>query len=249
MDHDFPSRGTPRFAGTFLVAVAATVLASAVPGGELPGQQLDRGRFRLFLDGSEMGTEDFAIQRIGSGEAQETLARGAVRMNDGRVVTTILRTVGPAMAFSEYEAIVRGADTLQVRVLNAGDRLRRVTVAPWGEEEQEFRASPRTMIFDAGVAHHYFVIGGFLARGAADTTLHAFEPRSEREDWAADLDIGSETITLEGEQVEATRVRIVSGDQVRTVWFDGSGRLVRVEVPTDGFVAQREYGGLNQTGT
>ena len=231
------------FAARLLAALALAVLAFSVPGAELPGQQLDRGRFRLFLYGSEMGTEDFAIQRIGSGEAQQTLARGAVRMNDGRVVTTILRTVGPSMAFSEYQAIVGGVDTLEVRVLHAGDRLRRVTVAPWGEEEQEFRASPRTMIFDAGVAHHYFVIGGFLARGAADMTLHAFEPRSEREDWAADLDIGSETITLQGEQVEATRVRIVSADQVRTVWFDGSGRLVRVEVPTDGFVAQREYGG------
>ena len=243
MDHEVPSRSTIGFAARLLTALAVAVLAFSVPVAELPGQQLDRGRFRLFLYGSEMGTEDFAIQRIGSGEAQQTLARGAVRMNDGRVVTTILRTVGPSMAFSEYQAIVGGADTLEVRVLHAGDRLRRVTVAPWGEEEQEFRASPRTMIFDAGVAHHYFVIGGFLARGAADMTLHAFEPRSEREDWAADLDIGSETITLQGEQVEATRVRIVSGDQVRTVWFDGSGRLVRVEVPTDGFVAQREYGG------
>ena len=243
MDHEVPSRSTIGFAARLLTALAVAVLAFSVPVAELPGQQLDRGRFRLFLYGSEMGTEDFAIQRIGSGEAQQTLARGAVRMNDGRVVTTILRTVGPSMAFSEYQAIVGGADTLEVRVLHAGDRLRRVTVAPWGEEEQEFRASPRTMIFDAGVAHHYFVIGGFLARGAADMTLHAFEPRSDREDWAADLDIGSETITLQGEQVEATRVRIVSGDQVRTVWFDGSGRLVRVEVPTDGFVAQREYGG------
>ena len=238
-----PSRRPLGSAGSILTVAALSVLASSVPGAHLLGQQLDRGRFRLFLDGLEIGTEDFTIQRIGSGDAQETLARAAVRMNDGRVVTTILRTVGPSMAFSDYAAIVRGADTLEVRVLHAGNRLRRVTVAPWGEEEQEFRASPRTMIFDPGVAHHYFVLGGFLARETGDMTLHAFEPRSEREDWTADLSIGSETITLQGEQVEATRVRIVSGDQVRTVWFDGSGRLVRVEVPTDGFVAQREYGG------
>ena len=243
MDRLVSSRRPLGLPGSLLAIVAVSVLASSVPGARLLGQQLDRGRFRLFLDGSEIGTEDFTIQRIGSGEAQETLARGAVRMNDGRVVTTILRTVGPSMAFSEYAAIDRGADTLEVRVLHAGNRLRRVTVAPWGEEEQEFRASPQTMIFDTGVAHHYFVLGGFLAPGIADMTVHAFEPRSERADWAADLHIGAETITLQGEQVEATRVRIVSGDRVRTVWFDGSGRLVRVEVPTDGFVAQREYGG------
>ena len=163
-------------------------------------------------------------------------------MKDGRVIATILRTVGPAMAFSEYAANVRGADTLEVRVVHAGGRLRRVTVAPWGEEEQEFRASPRTMIFDAGIAHHYFVVGGFLAGGTIAPTLHAFEPRSGRDDWDADLDIGSETLLLEGEQVEATRVRILSGGETRTVWFDGSGRLVRVEVPRDGFVAQRDYG-------
>ncbi len=243
MDRHISSRRPLGSAGSLLTVAAVSVLASSFPSAHLLGQQLDRGRFRLFLDGLEIGTEDFTIQRIGAGDAQETLARAAVRMNDGRVVTTILRTVGPSMAFSDYQAFVRGADTLEVRVLHAGNRLRRVTRAPWGEEEQEFRASPGTMIFDPGIAHHYFVLGGFLARETGDMTLHAFEPRSEREDWAADLQIGSETITLQGEQVAATRVRIVSGDQVRTVWFDGSGRLVRVEVPTDGFVAQREYGG------
>ena len=242
MDRHLPSRRSLRPGGGLLAAVTLTVLASSLPASPLRGQQLDRGRFRLFQDGLEIGTEDFTIQRIGSGEAQETLARGAVRMNDGRVIATILRTVGPAMAFSEYAANVRGADTLEVRVVHAGGRLRRVTVAPWGEEEQEFRASPRTMIFDAGIAHHYFVVGGFLAGGTTAATLHAFEPRSGREDWDADLDIGSETLLLEGEQVEATRVRILSGGETRTVWFDGSGRLVRVEVPKDGFVAQRDYG-------
>lgn len=242
MDQHLPSRQPLRPVGGLLAVVILTVLASTVHAAELRGQQLDRGRFRLFLDGSEVGTEDFTIQRIGSGEAQETLARGAVRMNDGRVITTILRTVGPAMAFSEYAAIVRGADTLEVRVVHAGDRLRRVTVAPWGEEEQEFRASPRTMIFDPGIAHHYFVVGGFLAGGTTETTLHAFEPRSGGKNWNAELDIGSETLMLEGEQVEATRVRIRSGGEIRTVWFDGSGRLVRVEAPQDGFVAQRDYG-------
>ena len=242
MDQHFPSLRPLRPAGGLFAVVILTVLASSVPAAQLQGQQLDRGRFQLFQDGSEIGTEDFTIQRIGSGEAQVTLARGAVRMNDGRVITTILRTVGPAMAFSEYAASVSGADTLEVRLLPGGDRLRRVTVAPWGEEEQEFRASPRTMIFDAGVAHHYFVVGGFLAGGRAAATLHGFEPRSAGEDWDAELDIGSETLLLEGEQVEATRVRILSGGETRTVWFDGSGRLVRVEVPKDGFVAQRDYG-------
>ena len=232
------------FAGSrALVTLAAAILVAALPVGADGQLVLDRGIFRLFVDGEEAGEEEFTIQRIGTGDAQATLARGTVTMNDGRTVVTVLRLESPAMLLNEYEAMVTGTDTLAVRVVRTGDRLRTRTVASWGEEMREYRARATTVLFDEGVAHHYFLLAQILERGGETASLHAFAPLSEREEAAARLSVGSETIMLEGERVEATRIGFGSGQGAGTAWFDGSGRLVRVSLPARGFAAERRFEG------
>ena len=226
-----------------LVILAAAILAAALPVGAYGQLVLDRGTFRLFVDGEEAGAEEFTIQRIGTGDALVTLARGIVTMNDGRTVVTVLRLEGPAMVLNEYEAVVTGADTLAVRVVRRGDRLQTRMVAPWGEEMRYYRARATTVLFDEGVAHHYFLLARFLENGGETASLHAFAPLSEREQTAARLSFGSETIVLEGERVQATRIGFGSGQGAGTAWFDGSGRLVRISLPARGFAAERSFEG------
>ena len=36
--------------------------------------------------------------------------------------------------------------------------------------------------------------------------------------------------------------RLVAEDDVRLVWFDDQGRVLRVEIPAQGFVAERTSG-------
>lgn len=226
--------GLPRRQAPLRGVVATAVLALIAPEGAR-GQLVDRGAFRLSVDGAEVGTEEFTIQREGSGDAQVTLARGTIAMRDGRTVTTLLRLRGTAMILNEYSAIVTGADTLAVRVVRAGNRLRTRTEASRGEEERAYRARPSSVIFDERVAHHYFILGA-LEDGAA---VHILAPLAEREEAAARLVTGSETIQLGGERVATTRVRFGSGEGGGTVWFDGSGRLVRVHLEGRGFLAER----------
>ena len=224
----------------FVAVVAAAVVA---PHRGLRAQLVDRGTFHLTVDGEEAGTEEFTIRRSGTGDAQVTLARATIAMRDGRTVTTVLRVKGPTMILEDYSAFVTGTDTLAVRAVRAGDRLRTRTVAPWGEEVREYRARPSTVLFDEGVAHHYFLLGRFAGGADDGVTLHTVAPLSERAESALELEVGSETILLEGERVEATRIRFGSGDGAGTAWFDGSGRLVRVALPGSGFVAQRSSEG------
>lgn len=215
-------------------AVAVAVLALIAPEGAR-GQLVDRGTFLLYVDGAEAGTEEFTIRREGSGDARVTLARGTVDLRDGRTVTTLLRLMGTAMTLNEYSAFVTGADTLAVRVVRAGNRLRTRTEASRGEEERAYRARSSSVVFDEGVAHHYFVLGA-LRDGA---TVHMLAPLAEREEAAARLVTGSETIQLGGERVATTRIRFGSGEGAGTAWFDGSGRLVRVHLEGRGFLAER----------
>ena len=228
-----PVRSSVRLGGAFLLALA---LVCPAPGS---GQLVDSGVFRLYFDGQEAGTEEFTIHRRGTGGAQETLAMGTVTMRSGRVFKTLLQVQGPGMAVAEYQVSVAGVDAVEVRLVRAGDRLRRTVVAPGGEQVQEYRARPGTVIFEAGVAHHYFVLGALLEGGAAETTLYTFTPLSDEPASTALLLAGPQLLEAGGATIETTRVRLGTGENAGAAWFDGSGRLVRVSLPEAGFLAVR----------
>lgn len=237
-------RSRPRHtAGPLWVACfVASLVFAAVAVGEASGQRVDRGAFRLFVNGVEAGVEEFEIQRRGEGDDQRTLAKGTVEMRDGSTLVTTLLATGGALALHSYQARrIAGGDTLAVTMERADRRrLDALTRGPWGEEVREYRAPDNTtVVLDEGVAHHYFVLGGLL-RGPVPT-LHLLSPVVQAEA-EAEAEAGSETIRIGGEPVATTRVRLRAEDGERVAWFDGSGRLVRVEVPARGFVAERVLG-------
>ncbi len=207
--------------------------------GAASGQLVDSGRFLLYLNDREVGVEDFTIQRLGSGDAQRTYARGNVTMHDGRVFRTVLQMVGPEMAVAAYQVSLSGADTAVASFVRAGDRLRATVVEPEGERFREHRARPTTVVFDEGVAHHYFVLGLFTAAGDVGRTLHTFAPLSEEPEDTVELRVGPHALDIGGAMVETTRVRLGADDEAGAAWFDGSGRLIRVALPLHGFAAER----------
>lgn len=218
-----------------------TVLLAAGPlyAGTLAAQVLERGTFRLWIDGTEAGSEQFTIQRQGTGGAQTTEARSIVSMRDGRRLDTHLEVVGPELTLVQYLAVETGPDTMSVTLSRTGDRLRTRTVTDWGLRVRGYRARPATFVFDEGVAHHYFVLAGFAAADAVGRTMHVFSRASDGIKPIEVTGTAPETIELGGERIEATRVDFGSGVAAGTVWFDGSGRLVRVSLPGRGFVAER----------
>ena len=222
-------------------ACIAASLGPVLPAAEARGQRVDRGAFRLLVNGQEVGAEEFEIQWRGEGDAQRTMAKGTVAMRDGPTLVTTLLAVGRTLVVRSYQALhVAGGDTLVVTLERTGGRrLDARTLAPWGEEVRGYRAPPSTVILEEGVAHHYFVLEALL-RGPSPP-LHLLSPVSQ-EKAAADVDAGQETIHVDGESIATTRVRLNAEDGARLAWFDGSGRLVRVEVPARGFVAERVLG-------
>ncbi len=201
----------------------------------LAGQLPDRGTFRISINGEEAGEEEFVVQRSGSGAR----ARGTLTLRNGRTVTTFLDLVGSDLRLNVYQASVTGPDTAAVYVAARADgALDSRLTGPWGEEVREYRARPSTVVLDDGMAHHYFVLAPVLA-GSASGVLHAVAPLARREDDAMELDVVPETIRVGDETVDATRVRMGTGESARSAWFDGGGRLVQVAVPAQGFLAQR----------
>ena len=133
---------------------------------------------------------------------------------------------------------VTGPEAVELRLHRdrAGRRYEAVVYSEIGEERWEFPVRPGTRILERDVAHQYY----FLRDAPEGSITHTLEPRSRA--WV-NLEAGpwtEEEVRLGQGPVQARRVEFFSGEDRRIVWFDRVlGRVLRVEVPATGYVAER----------
>lgn len=222
-----------RMTARILTTAALATAAFVAPGR---GQTVDQGVFQLFVNGQPVGSEEFVIQRTGSGAAQTTLARGTLTLREGTVMTQ-LQVTGPGLTVYRYSVQITGGDARSINVARTGDRLQARTVAPWGEELREYRATVGTLLLDRGVAHHYFLLRPFLDR--LPNTAHAVSPLAESEETLSGFELETGTRDVGGEATEVRIIRLRGRGGAREAWFDSSGRLVRASDEASGLVAER----------
>ncbi|NNF27794.1 MAG: hypothetical protein HKN73_11285 [Gemmatimonadetes bacterium] len=219
--------------GARLVGTVGVTLVSAMG---LTAQTVDQGVFQLSVNGEAVGSEEFVIQRTGTGAAQITLARGTLTLT-GSTIITQLQVTGPDLSVFRYSVQVTGEDARSVNVARTGNRLQARTVAPWGEELREYRATAGTLLLDRGVAHHYFLLRPFLEQMPG--SAHVVSPLAELEETLSGFELDAGTRSVAGEPTEVRILRTRGRDGLREAWFDSSGRLVRVSDEGSGFVAER----------
>jgi hypothetical protein len=166
------------------------------------------------------------------------VANAVIRLQSSGGTTelrSLLETLLPDGAASRYQLKVSGAETAELTMALAGRRFVSLIRTQRGEEEREFLARPETRILEEGVAHHYY----FLRSVREGSAAPAIEPRTRRQlrlvasAWTEeDLDLGTT-------RVPARRVVFTAGDDERIVWFDRQGRVLRLEIPSRRFVAER----------
>jgi hypothetical protein len=220
-----------------LTILLATVLAVPAPGGA-QGVVVDEGRFAVSLDGASAGTEDFTIRRAGLGRDDAFFANATVTLTRGgrtQLMRPLLRAAPPDGTAGEYQIEVTGVDALDLRLRRAGRRFTAVIRSETGEEQREFAADAATRVLEADVAHHYY----FLREAPEGSVTPVLVPRLRG---AVELVADSESeVELRSGQsvVPARRVDFTSGEERHAGWFDRLGRVLRVEVPARGYVAER----------
>jgi hypothetical protein len=200
---------------------------------------VDEGTFTVTVNGRDAGTETFAIRRSGLGNEGTVLAHGVVTLSleGGRQeVRPILEAIPTNGTTTRYQVTVSGAEELQASLALAGNRYVSEFRSPAGEEEREFLARPATHVLDVMVAHQYYFMRGVL-EGSRATVI---EPRTRRSISLEASGWEDDEISLGRNRVPARRVTFGVGDDARTVWYDGQGRVLRVAVPSLGYVAERE---------
>lgn len=210
----------------------------AAPAAPLAAQTtvVDEGSFRLSIRGTPVGTETFAIRRSGEGDAATHVAQGRVTLDSGEETRALLQVEGSALRPSAYQIEVTGTEKQSIRGQAAGSRFRATIVSTAGETMREYIASEGAVVLDEGVAHQYY----FLAAAVQGGRVPIIIPRQSRQISASVSVAGSETIRIAGSPVSARRISIEpAGMGRRLVWVDTQGRVLRLEIPDDSFVAER----------
>lgn len=203
------------------------------------GVVVDQGQFAVTVKGVAVGTEDFVIRRAGLGSGDAVFANATVALVVGGAaqdMRMILRAIPPAGSADSYQIDVTGVGAAEIGLEKAARRFVATVRSPAGEEDREFPARPDTRVVELDVAHHYYFLRDLLP----DREVHVLEPRSRRQITLTASERTEESITLGRNIVSARRITFSSdGSDDRTVWFDRQGRVLKVEVPSRAYAAER----------
>lgn len=224
------------------LSLAALAALFVLPGnGAAQGTLIDEGSFRILVGGQEVGTETFSIRQTGAGADAVLIARGRVVLDSQRgaqEIAATLQVAGAALRPAVYEMTLEGADAQRIAGRVVGGRFSARIVSSTGETGREYLVSDGAVVLDEGVAHHYYFLARRVAGGTARVPIVI--PRESRQLQAEVTDAGADNVSVGGRSVPARRIHVApAGGAPRTVWVDGDGRVLRLEVPQSNFVAVR----------
>ena len=222
---------------SFGPVLMALLLSSAPATGQ--SVVVDEGSFIVSLDGEEAGSETFTIRRAGFGSDATIIAHGVIEidLDDGRrELRPMLQALPPEGVTTGYQLKISGVESTQLNMTLAGRRYVSVLRSERGEEEREFLARETTRVVDAWVAHHYY----FLRNLGEGERTWIIEPRARRQVELTVTAITDDAVTIAGNRIPARRMTLEGSGDTRHLWFDGQGRVLRLEIPGLGYVAQRE---------
>ena len=203
------------------------------------GVVVDQGRFVVRVEDREVAEEEFVIRRAGLGSGDAVFASGVVKRRLGTAAQEVrpLLRVAPLEGTAEsYQVSVSGLEPAEIRLARSGRRFVATIRTSAGDEDREFQALPDTYVLELDVAHHYY----FLRSVREGQQSRAIVPRARAQ---LTLEAGpavTEDIHLGANVVSGRRVVFTAGDNdVRIVWFDRQGRVLRVEIPGQRYVAER----------
>jgi hypothetical protein len=213
--------------------IAAAVLSAGAP---LAAQNvlLDQGTFRVTVRGQEPGTETFTIERVGSGADTRLFSQSRLELG-GRLLTIKLEST-PQLAFYRFEGqSSAGVDSTHTDITLNGGRMIARTRSNAGDQEREMRARDGAILLEDNLAHLYY-FASLLKVGSAAPVV---TPRGGDQARLTLVGETPERVTVGGQDVSARRLRLTLDGVERTVWLDSVGRVLRVEVPSVGYLAER----------
>jgi hypothetical protein len=219
------------------------ILISTLPApGSAQNVSVDEGSFRIHMGDQTVGREEFSIRRVGRGEEARLILRGTVEIDlpDGHIsLAPAMEATGEDMTVTAYQLKISGTRESDIYVTRSGRRYMAKVLSGAGEEVREFRAGPGSVLMDWNVAHHHHLLLPFL-NGPDQVSLTLLSPEAGEQVRMTLSRVGEEEVRVGTELVQGRHFRLDGEAPPREIWFDEQGRVLRVAVPSTGYLAERE---------
>ncbi len=218
-------------------------VASARPAQPPAQLRLDVGSFTLLVNGQRAGREQFSVQRIASQDGGTLEARSESALGDRRVAMRLeTDSAGTPVRYSVEER--RGADvTLRLGGQRVRGRFATLARSSTGEAAREYLLRPGAVVVeDEGIVQYAVLVRDRTLGEGDGITLPSLTPIANAQGAVRlVLETGTDTIVVAGARRAARRWRVTasSGD-LRLVWADLEGRLLRLTIPARNLEALRD---------
>lgn len=226
-------------ANRVLVAAGMLLLLGTFPfePAMSQGRILDQGVLRVVAGGTEIAREEFTVtvgSTVAGGVGLRITATAFYPPRRTKITISPFVELGPDSMprLVQYEATNGDDERILAQIGPRRLTIRRISSR--GESAREYPGAPRTMIVDDSVFALYAV-----PPGTASGTVLLVSPRRDiRENY--DLtNRGVEETVVAGERMELLHLVLTAGVDVRHLWYDDSGRLMKVEIPSRQLYAER----------
>jgi len=234
--------------GACVVPLWAARWPAAAPNAQPPAQppaptRLDVGSFTLLVNGQRAGREQFSMQRVTSQDGGTLEVRSESALGDRRVAMRLeTDSAGTPVRYSVEER--RGADvTLRLGGQRVRGRFATLARSSTGEAAREYLLRPGAVVIEDDGIVQYAVLVRDRTMGEGDgITLPSLTPIANAQGAVRlVLEAGTDTIVVAGARRAARRWRVTArtGD-LRLVWADLEGRLLRLTIPARNLEALRD---------
>ncbi len=205
--------------------------------------RLDVGSFTLVVNGQRAGREQFSVQRVTSQDGGTLEVRSESALGDRRVAMRLeADSAGTPVRYSVEER--RGADvTLRLGGQRVRGRFATLARSSTGEAAREYLLRPGAVVVeDDGIVQYALLVRDRRLADGAGVTLPSLTPIANSQGAVRlVLETHSDTIVVAGVRREARRWRVTtsSGD-LRLLWADADGRLLRLTIPARNLEALRD---------
>jgi hypothetical protein len=207
-----------------------TFAAAPALHGQKAGEQ--GGVLRITADGQSLGTERYRIRR--SGANLEAVADIQLDVRGTRIEQNTSMTLSPAGEPLSYEWRMDKPKKMHVSVLfDGGKAVATYPLESGQEDRQEFHFNTgRVAVLDNNVFHHFALFARLYdSQKQGVQSFPVFIPQSIQPGTATIESKGTDTLQVNGENVLARRLEIITTDNRVLVWIKEDGGLLRLEVP------------------
>ncbi len=216
------------------VALALATLATRAPTQETV---VDEGSLVITRNGAPIGREAYRIVQAAAGGGQAYRATATVSFDSARVALRLTTDSAGAPLTYEAEVSIHAQRTAHVDGSGRPGRFSTLTKTPHGESARDFVMGANPLLLDPQAFDPYF----FAVLPPRRSQFSVVDPRLGTQATFRFEERGQESIRVGRGTASARHYALIAADgSSRDIWVDASGHLLRVAIPAQGLVAQRD---------